>query len=336
MRSVIAIILATCTATMTTATQLRSNPSVTIEIQQNNLDWKLAPIVVGGTGGSGTRGVVEVLTRMGVYMKPANKEVFNLCFHGNGCNPKESTCHRSGSSFDNACMKPEGKLRFFDGFPSTNTGATPAYMHWLSANDCSSPISTTSLSRSRGGKLFMESVPIENRAQYRWGWKDPHSMYHLVKLFALYPHLIFVHALRNPLDLAADPWLHLKNRVIEFTSIHSGYAEAAVKMRQRCRSFEPSPVKDSLALKASEFKGIVECHKYILECVKEVKRPQKGPWRCLELMLWAEINVGIHSFGSNCLRPTYRYVMFHSEDIYGLRGKLDQHNLQSALSGVLM
>lgn len=268
-------------------------------------------------------------------MKPTDKEALNTCFHGNGCNPKEPSCHRSGSSFDNACMKPEGKLRFFDDFPSTNTGATPAYMQWLSANDCSTPLTLKSLSPSHGGKLFMESIPIQNQANYRWGWKDPHSMYHLVKLFSLYPRLVFVHALRNPLDLAADPWQHMKNRVVEFTSIHGGYAEAAVKMRQRCRSFEPSSVKDSLALKASEFKSIVDCHKKdIAECAKDAKRPQKGPWRCLEMMLWAEINVGVHAFGSNCLRPANRYVKFHSEDIYGLRGKLEQQNLQADLSGM--
>ena len=31
-------------------------------------DWAIAPVIVGGTGGSGTRGVVSVLRSMGVYM----------------------------------------------------------------------------------------------------------------------------------------------------------------------------------------------------------------------------------------------------------------------------
>jgi hypothetical protein len=30
--------------------------------------WKRAPILVGGTGGSGTRGVVDILQSLGVYM----------------------------------------------------------------------------------------------------------------------------------------------------------------------------------------------------------------------------------------------------------------------------
>lgn len=30
--------------------------------------WQRAPIIVGGTGGSGTRGVVAVLTKLGIYM----------------------------------------------------------------------------------------------------------------------------------------------------------------------------------------------------------------------------------------------------------------------------
>lgn len=33
-----------------------------------NEPWLKAPIVVGGTGGSGTRGVVDILVKLGVYM----------------------------------------------------------------------------------------------------------------------------------------------------------------------------------------------------------------------------------------------------------------------------
>jgi hypothetical protein len=125
----------------------------------------------------------------------------------------------------------------------------------------------------------------------------------------------------------------MKNRVIEFTSIHGGYKEAATEMWQQCRSFERSTVENSLALKSSELKGVVDCHKDIPDCVKDIKRPQKGPWRCLEMMLWAEVNVAVHSFGSNCLKPLNRFVVWHSEDIYGLRGNAEQHNLQIGLAG---
>lgn len=30
--------------------------------------WQRAPIIVGGSGGSGTRGVVDALTKIGIYM----------------------------------------------------------------------------------------------------------------------------------------------------------------------------------------------------------------------------------------------------------------------------
>jgi hypothetical protein len=35
-------------------------------------DWRRSPVIVGGTGGSGTRGVVQLLMEMGIYMVSAS------------------------------------------------------------------------------------------------------------------------------------------------------------------------------------------------------------------------------------------------------------------------
>ena len=37
--------------------------------------WETTPVVVAGTGGSGTRGVVAALPKMGIYMAKANPAV---------------------------------------------------------------------------------------------------------------------------------------------------------------------------------------------------------------------------------------------------------------------
>jgi hypothetical protein len=41
-------------------------------------DWVKAPIVVGGTGGSGTRGVVDFFDKIGIYMVCFTFRSFNI------------------------------------------------------------------------------------------------------------------------------------------------------------------------------------------------------------------------------------------------------------------
>jgi hypothetical protein len=53
------------------------------------------------------------------------------------------------------------------------------------------------------------------------------------------------------------------------------------------------------------------------------------------MMLWAEINNAVRAFGSRCLAPTGRYVVWHGEDSYGLRGALSQEGLITDLMGAL-
>ena len=60
--------------------------------------WQRAPVVIGGTGGSGTRGVVDVLVKAGIYLHPkVNTKAFKECYNG--------------AALDNVCMHPRGKTR---------------------------------------------------------------------------------------------------------------------------------------------------------------------------------------------------------------------------------
>lgn len=61
--------------------QIKNNSNklpVTVFNMKENEFWLRAPIVVGGTGGSGTRGVVDVLMKLGVYMVKVIKFKHNV------------------------------------------------------------------------------------------------------------------------------------------------------------------------------------------------------------------------------------------------------------------
>jgi hypothetical protein len=55
----------------------------------------------------------------------------------------------------------------------------------------------------------------------------------------------------------------------------------------------------------------------------------------MNMALWAEINTAVGAFGLRCLRPNGRYLRWHSEDVYEIRGAEPQRALMESLSGLL-
>jgi hypothetical protein len=55
----------------------------------------------------------------------------------------------------------------------------------------------------------------------------------------------------------------------------------------------------------------------------------------MEMMLWAEMNMSVQAFGRQCLQPVNRYLLWHGEDDFGLRGARRQLDLQQRLAMVL-
>ena len=237
---------------------------------QTHASWRHAPIVVGGTGGSGTRGVLDILIKIGIYMAPDRESrVFHKCFNG--------------EPMDNLCMVPVGRLQHND---------TPNYYAWLLNGTCDGDSSSSDgLRLEPWGQLYVDSVPDTSRVALRWGWKIPTTMYHLDRLYNLFPGLVFIQAVRNPLDMASTYYEHLRNRVNEYQSIHQGYSNAARVISERC-AMAKHDVAGSCALLAKELKVMGKCNTSITAMKHcDLTKASEG-WRCLEMQLWAEMNYG--------------------------------------------
>jgi hypothetical protein len=235
-----------------------------------------------------------------------------------------------------------------EGAPDDGLIAGPAYLAWLRASDDSGEaISAAACAPrpwaagpyfKRAARRYLSSVPPAQRAPRRWGWKNPKAVFHLEVLQAAYADAVFVHAVRNPLDLAAAQWEHLHNRALEFAALQGGYAAAARRAQERCavassiasalekaqedsvwlRSAPLGPLltvpvsgcapAEAALRKMASCKGttggrdegvVATCARGKLTSAETKPNPQ--PWRCLQTQLWAEINAAVGSFGARCL-----------------------------------
>jgi len=151
--------------------------------------------------------------------------------------------------------------------------------------------------------------------------------------------MIFVHVVRNPLDMASTQWEHVQSRTHEFTGIHGGDDEAAALMRSRCKVITHDKDILDCALESKEFQTQMKCGKVHADsdrCRKVSDSARRSSWRCMEMMLWSEMNLAVSKFGERCLKRRERYLVWHGEDGYGLRGPESQLHLQLALSGSLI
>ena len=181
------------------------------------MGWRSAPIVIGGTQGSGTRGVEALFIKLGIYLHPSTEsQLFKECYNGD--------------PLDNMCMKPlgggEAVWRGRSGF---------GYLEWLQDEECH-PVEwhTPGLNLTERGHAYVASVPRSNRKPLRWGWKLPETMLQLAKLYVYFPGMVFVHVLRNPLDMAASYMEHLPAQSSEFKMLHGGDDNAVKLMADRC------------------------------------------------------------------------------------------------------
>jgi hypothetical protein len=162
--------------------------------------------------------------------------------------------------------------------------------------------------------------------------------FQLDELYTQFPDLVFVHFVRNPLDLAAAVGTNLqtlRSQVVDFKSLYGGFGGAADVMLKRCEVIHPHQERGESAcmLNHKELKKLTECWKFT--CPAPIGAAQE-PWGCLVSMLWAEINTMVHAFGKRCLSTnTRRYIVFHGEDVLGLRGPGTKAKLQAQLAEAL-
>ena len=136
-------------------------------------DRLCAPIVIGATGGSGTRAVRAVLEKAGIFM---------------GAN-----VNNVGDAMDYEPLLDELINQILD------------VTHTLDYEVANLPahLGPPALKKLRDQvRVYLQDRPREN---VLWGWKNPRSMYILPLIHALFPQLYFVHVVRDGRDMAISP-----------------------------------------------------------------------------------------------------------------------------------
>lgn len=163
--------------------------------------WWTAPLVVGGSGGSGTRASVLLAARLGVGMA-CERPLFDPAVLD-----ERSHCNRA-SDFDLLGGKPmrEPPLVWL------GTGCEledDLLARRLNASDGTGKgLDATSLRALRFGLLPQFRRPL------RWGMKNPHAIYLLKLLLRFFPCMVYVNTLRELPEMVRN-MDHLRNRFEE-------------------------------------------------------------------------------------------------------------------------
>ena len=175
---------------------------------RNKLDYKdrpspfylPGPVAVGGVGGSGTRVLFRLLTRLGFYMgRNLNRSGDNLWFTVLFKQPHRFT---PAPGRDPGLAEPE--LKLFEKLMTTNDRFTAIEAWRFFQAACQ-------LEKIRRG-AFKKALPRTYKAAFRppldfrkyrgWGWKEPNSLIFIQALSHYFKDLKFILVLRHGLDMA--------------------------------------------------------------------------------------------------------------------------------------
>jgi hypothetical protein len=160
---------------------------------------KLAPIVIGGSGGSGTRVVAEILIRSGVYLGcDLNKSNDNLLF--------TYFFKRSNLILGRGEQRVLECKRLFTLHERLLFGHPPTLREW-------GLILKAGLEHALDLDFYgwrwvlqrwsnMMWGKVATSASSLWGWKEPNSMFFLREIRNCYPKAKYILLLRNGLDMA--------------------------------------------------------------------------------------------------------------------------------------
>jgi hypothetical protein len=153
-----------------------------------------SPLVIGGVGGSGTRLVVNLLSKMGVVMGgELNESLDNLWF--SLLFVRRSILLQSDSEQDKLSWLFANAMRHGVEVTSELTDLLGQAL----ACDRSPVIPEEQLLQARESLL---SAPPRDRRDQHWGWKEPNSHILLPMLDRCFPEMKFVFVMRNGLDMA--------------------------------------------------------------------------------------------------------------------------------------
>lgn len=160
----------------------------------SGIDGLEPPIAVGGIGGSGTRVVADVLTRLGIYMGSDFNEArdnlwFTLLFKRTDIlSASDEQFRRRVDIFVNAMVRGRSPC-----------DADRALIEQLASSD--RPQHRSTWLRQRVESLLAAASP-EERHTGPWGWKEPNTHIVVDRLAATLPDMKYIHVARNGLDMA--------------------------------------------------------------------------------------------------------------------------------------
>lgn len=191
----------------------------------DNAPWWTAPVIVGGSGGSGTRGVVLLLEQLGVRMACINGPK-PLLLNASTCN---MTCNSAAdckllSSFRTTSPY---QLSFLHANHTRTLGGARACgadeallrqsLDTPSSNGCGG-------TKAQAMRLVQSAVLPQYRRPLRWGMKNPHATYFANAWRQLFPCMVMVNTVRDLSELARG-MKHFYSRVQE--AHHIGYISQA-------------------------------------------------------------------------------------------------------------
>jgi len=282
--------------------------------------WWQSPVVVGGEEGSGTRGAAETLRGLGVHL---------------------SRCDIN-SAGDSGCIQASLEWQV----------AARAYVDLREGELRCNLTLDMAISRTMEpgrARRAIGGVPTAARRPWAWGWKMPHMMWTLPALRVIFPCLRYVHALRDPRDLATDPMSHLGMRANHLKALAVAYgcephtcaedtAAASFMCNQSLAAVRPYPRKEpARPERASRCRGLVRPLPRSIprrtlpggwegghppeEFMRRVRSsaPVRLGLQCLVLMEWVG-NVHVVEWAGRFLHPDAGLVLYQSEAMAGAAG----------------
>lgn len=181
------------------------------------------PLAIGGVGGSGTRVIASILSKLGYFMGADLNEsmdnlAFTLLFKRTALWPPEqhqNEINKACTLFLKACLS-EKALRKNE----------EKYLRILCEND--RPLHSKEWLATRVERLLQRKVSSPEGG--KWGWKEPNTHIVLPALLQKWPGMKYIHVVRHGLDMAYSSnqnQLHLWGRqllgepVIEINPVNS-------------------------------------------------------------------------------------------------------------------
>ena len=268
-------------------------------------EWWQAPVIIGGTGGSGTRGVVKHAQSRGVFILGTDKQA---------CVPN--------IAMDTNCVEgckvagiPNSLTTYVDGTLVGGVNDPPNDMEEAAAT-CRDP--------DRAIRA-LRRIPQSNRKKWAWGWKHPKTMYRVAELRSVFPCLHYVHVMRDPRDMAAVPHEHIQYRAGEIIDVAKAQGCApknctSPALAATCLCGNDSVCASTMARLPSfgELKmitGPVKLEAFEKKLPSESVRPTRLALQCMHLLLWANVNKAFANWAlhDGGLAQTGEYLRWQSE-----------------------